>query len=625
MVRPSMLNAKQVLVTVGTPCALSAVGSTETHRALVTRDPRAIAFAAADAGLVQVDPRSPAAEPRFLSTDGNPVDVATIEAEWGAKLRAEMGIRQIPRDRIPEHVLTDVAAPLPHDLEQGRLRRMAGIRYEDIRGSTFKDMFGLFDDDPRVGPSLQTQLFLYAGLGALAALPKPLAELLPEPQRFRIAAACAFHGVESVAHWQLGMQPRAERVADKVSDKFAFRLAGALASHGPGLLNAMLSPAFNLSRVMRNPALLDELKQPGTPLRRVPQTPLTSMGACASATIALCEIAPQMMLTYPGHTRPELVLWTGADAVLRPDFTVLEAFGVGAMMSREKLEAVNAGRAEGDRRTVADSLAPFDVDAQGTVVGNAGSALVVTTLDFALRNFLDITSIIVGWGQSGETGGKGHFAGVGFGGENALISALQMAYEGHGYGVQDFGHLVAHATGTRTNSKTDLSTTHTARTAAADAQGSKARLSNMTVGAPKAIGDGHSMGETGLKALGEALHYVLGGTTVGIPTLRRPDPDLGEAAAFFDLRAAPVSGNADGGALSATQGFGGYDGAVAVRAAHADAFGRYAYDDRRVLDAYLERWGALRRERVEREARWRRTEGFPRLLAEEHRWPGAQG
>jgi len=56
------------------------------------------------------------------------------------------------------------------------------------------DLFGLFDDDSRLGPSLQSQLFLYGGLGALAALPRPLSELLPDPQRFRVAAASAFFG-----------------------------------------------------------------------------------------------------------------------------------------------------------------------------------------------------------------------------------------------------------------------------------------------------------------------------------------------------------------------------------------------------------------------------------------------
>ncbi len=138
-------------------------------------------------------------------------------------------------------------------------------------------------------------------------------------------------------------------------------------------------------------------------------------------------------------------------------------------------------------------------------MGEGGSGLMITTLDFALRNFLDITSIIVGWGQSGEAGGKAHFAGVGFGGENALIHALELAYRGHGYRVSDFQYLVAHATGTRTNSKTDLTTAANARAAAAERQGIKGALPTVAVGTPKAVGDGHTMGETGLKAVSQAL------------------------------------------------------------------------------------------------------------------------
>ena len=625
-----MLNARQVLVTVGTPCSMSAVGSTETHRATVLKSPNAVGFAAFDADLVDIDlARSRASEPVFVHSrgdrQGQVITLAEIEAAFGPRLRADMGIRQVPRSRVAEHVLTDIAAPLPHDLEETGLRRRMGLRYDDVRQSIFKDMFGLFDDDTRLGPSLQAQLFLWGGLGALASLPRPLRDLCPAPHRFRIAAATAFHGTEAVSNWRYGMQPKNERTADRANDKFAFRLAGALASHGPGLVNCMLAPAYNLSRVMRNPALLGNLRTEGAGARRVPQAPLTSMGACASSSIAFCEIAPQMVLDYPGHPTPELVLWTAADAVLRPDFTVLEAFGVGAMMSREKLDLMNNGRPEGERRAVSDSLAPFDIDAQGTVVGNAGSGLFITTLDFALRNFLDITSIVVGWGQSGETGGKGHFAGVGFGGENAILFALEMAREGHEMGVADFTHFVAHATGTRTNSKTDLSTAHAARTTAAEEEGRRGPLGVMTVGAPKAVGDGHSMGETGLKAVGEAIQYLQGSPSVGIPTLMRRDPDLGPAAEFFKLQTAPVAGNDDGGVLTATQGFGGYDGALALRAANAATFRRYQFNDPKILDAYLERWTEIRNQRIEREARWRRTRGFARLLAEEHRWLGGEG
>jgi 3-oxoacyl-(acyl-carrier-protein) synthase len=417
------------------------------------------------------------------------------------------------------------------------------------------------------------------------------------------------------------MQPKHETVADKQNDNLASRLASTLNTPGPALIATMLAPAFPLSRVRRNPELLGQLRTPVSPMRRVPQAPLVTSAACASALVSFADAASAALLEYPGHVPLEVLLWTAADAALQPDIRLIEAFGLGAMMSHDKLEALNAGRRPEERRSVADCLAPFDLDAQGTVVGNAGSGVVVTTLDFALRNFLDITSIIVGWGQSGETGGKGHFAGVGFGGENASIVALEMSSKGHGYGITDFGHLVAHATGTRTNSRTDLAAAHAARLAAAELQGFQARLPEMSVGAPKAIGDGHSMGETGLKAVSEAIHYLCGDATVGIPTLRRVDPDLGEPAEFFRLSAEPVAGDEDGGVLVPTQGFGGFNGAVALRSANADALRRYAGDEG-VLAAYLERWREVRRERVDREARSRRTRGFVRHLAEEHRWPG---
>ncbi len=261
--------------------------------------------------------------------------------------------------------------------------------------------------------------------------------------------------------------------------------------------------------------------------------------------------------------------------------------------------------------------------ADGTVVGHGGSGLLVTTLDFALRNRLDITSIIVGWGQSAEAGGKAHFAGVGFGGENALVQALDMAFQGHGYGVHDFQYLAAHATGTRTNSKTDLGTAWAGLTGAAQRQGIAGALPKLFVGTPKAVGDGHTMGETGLKALSQALQFVLGRPAPGVPTLRRLDPDLADVAAHFHLQAEPSPGNADGGALCATQGFGGYNGAVALRSATPEAFARYECDPD-VLAAYLDAWPAIREEREQRERMARRSPKLALAMAETHRWTGLE-
>jgi hypothetical protein len=398
------------------------------------------------------------------------------------------------------------------------------------------------------------------------------------------------------------------------------RLANSLSSHGPALLSTMLAPSYSLSKSLKNPAILETLRG-ASGYMRVPQTPLNASGACASSSIVFCEFAPQMVLDYPGFHKPVMALWTAADAATRPRWQILDAFGSGALMTRSKLEAVNASRPPAQQRDVADSLAPFDVDASGTVVGEGGSGVLVTTLDFALRNFLDVTAIIAGWGQSGEAGGKAHFAGVGFGGENAIIHALELAWRGHGYGVQDFQYLVAHATGTRTNSKTDLATALSGRTTAAQRQGVKGRLEPMLVGTPKAVGDGHTMGETGLKAVSQALQFLLGRTAVGVPTLRHIDPELGSVAESFVLGAAPVPGNADGGAICATQGFGGYNGAIALRAANAGAFARYA-PDKNVLAAYLERWPQLRKEREQRERYWRTRRGSALELAQTHCWKG---
>ena len=603
---------------------MSAVGSTETHRARVTQDPSFIGFAAFDAGLVDIQPGA-ASAPVFVRTSdgraGEPISLAEIEATWGERLRRDLGIRRLSPAKLAPHLASDLAAPLPHGLEQGELRRTSGLTAAEIRESPLKDLAGLFDDDPRLGPSLQSQLFLYGGLGALAALPRPLSSMLPDSRRLRVAAASAFAGHDAFENCRLGMQVRHETTPDKKIDKFAYRLSAMLSSHGPALISTLLSPTFNLSRVRRNPGLLDQLRGADSPMRRVPQSPMVMGAACASALVCFADAAASLLLQYPGYVAPEVLVWTAADAALEPDARLLEAFGPGAMMTGDKLDGMNTGRDPDQRRSIADSLAPFDVDAQGTIVGHGGSGVIVTTLDFALRNFLDVTSIVVGWGHSGETGGKGHFAGVGFGGENAAIAALQMAFEGHGYGVTDFGHLVAHATGTRTNSRTDLAAAHWARQAAAELQGFTGRLPVMTVGAPKALGDGHSMGETGLKAVSEAIRYVLGERSVGVPTLRQLDPELGEPAELFQLGAAPVAGNPDGGVLVPTQGFGGYNGAVALRAATPEAFGRYDIQPD-LLEPYLEAWSQLRGERIEREAQLRRTRGFVRQLAEQHRWPG---
>ena len=344
-----MLTADKVLVTIGTPCSVSAVGATETYLARVTGAPEFIAFAAFDAGLIDIDAASDGSL-QLRWTNGEPATLADIEQRHGQRLRSNLGIRYFDElTSASGGVVTDIAAALPHDFESGGLRRLAGLTYRDVRDSVLKDMYGLFDDDPRVGPSLQAQLFAYAGLGALAALPAPLSELLTNPYDFRVAGGTAFQGMDSLAELRAAGSPEVEN--DKLRDKFALRLASSLSTHGPALLSTMLAPSYSLSKSLKNPALLDSLRS-ASGYMRVPQSPLNASGACASSSIVFCEFAPQMVLDYPGFHKPIMALWTAADAATRPRWQILDAFGPGALMTRSKLDTLNASRSPADQRHV---------------------------------------------------------------------------------------------------------------------------------------------------------------------------------------------------------------------------------------------------------------------------------
>jgi 3-oxoacyl-[acyl-carrier-protein] synthase II len=147
-------------------------------------------------------------------------------------------------------------------------------------------------------------------------------------------------------------------------------------------------------------------------------------------------------------------------------------------------------------------------------------------------------------------------------------------------------------------------------------------LPKMTVGTSKALGEGHTLGEAGLRATAEAVYYVLGEQTVGVPSLRRVDPELSDLLEHYAISAKPIAGNEDGGALVYAQGFGGYDAALALRSANAAALRRYRFADPRCLDAYLERRSELRNQRKHNERVARRTHGAVLTLAQRHRWPG---
>lgn len=96
-----MLSTDKVLATIGTPCSMSAVGSTDTFLARVADSPEFIGLAALDAGLVEFKNPAQSAETEMTwlagERKGQPATLAEIEASVGARLRENLGIRSIRR------------------------------------------------------------------------------------------------------------------------------------------------------------------------------------------------------------------------------------------------------------------------------------------------------------------------------------------------------------------------------------------------------------------------------------------------------------------------------------------------------------------------------------------------
>ena len=127
---PPVLSADKVLVTIGTPCSLSAVGTTETFNARVIGSPEFIAYAAADARLVDAEPDDDSLRLRWATGErtGKQASIDEIERLHGASLRANLGIRCIPElTALGDAVVTDIAASVPHDFDKGGLRELAGL------------------------------------------------------------------------------------------------------------------------------------------------------------------------------------------------------------------------------------------------------------------------------------------------------------------------------------------------------------------------------------------------------------------------------------------------------------------------------------------------------------------
>ena len=316
------------------------------------------------------------------------------------------------------------------------------------------------------------------------------------------------------------MQPSRELVGDRTSDRLAYRLAGPLSHPRAVAHHHHARPRLQPEPRPPSPGIARSARRRGLALRRVPQSPLVVNAACASALSALGRRGAAAAPLVSRLRAADVLLWTAADAGLEPDARILEGFGPGGLMSMPKLDAINRDRrpARGGRRPTAWRPSTSTRRARWSATPARASSSPRSSSPCA----------------TGSTSRRSSSAGV-----RAARRAARRTSPGSASGAR-----------TRSSTRCAWPTTATATTwptstttwpmppaptrtrgptsplptrrggAAAEAQGYQGRLPLMRVGAPRPSATATPWARPGLKAVAEAIHYVLGQPAVGVPTLR---------------------------------------------------------------------------------------------------------
>lgn len=153
--------------------------------------------------------------------------------------------------------------------------------------------------------------------------------------------------------------------------------------------------------------------------------------ACAASTHAIGDAADMIRLG-----RADVMIAGGSEAAITP--ITMAGFAAMKALSERNDDPANASR-------------PFDADRDGFVVGEGAAALVLESLDVALRRNAVIISEVVGYGLSCDAH---HMTAPEPHGEGAIRS-MRMALDQARLAPQDVGYINAHGTSTPPNDRTE--------------------------------------------------------------------------------------------------------------------------------------------------------------------------
>lgn len=289
-----------------------------------------------------------------------------------------------------------------------------------------------------------------------------------------------------------------------------------LLNRGPGRVSPLCVPMMIGNMAAGNAAIKYKAMGDCVPL----------VTACATSTHSIGEAYRKIQ-----HGYLDAVLTGGSEAAVNP-------IAIAGFTSCMALSDAN----EPERSSL-----PFDLNRKGFVLGEGAAVLVLENLEHARKRGAEILGEIVGYGSTCDAYHITALEPSGNGATRAIVSALEEA----GITAEDKIYINAHGTGTPLNDKTE---TLAIKNALGEDAARKAAISS-TKGAT-----GHMLGAAGGAELIATLLALREGILPPTIPLNTPDPEC-------DLDYVPKAARKEQRTLglSISLGFGGHNGALAIR------------------------------------------------------------
>ncbi|MFO1463048.1 MAG: hypothetical protein U1F66_04675 [bacterium] len=367
---------------------------------------------------------------------GEVLDFDQIESRYGEAIRSGSGFRELTSS-LP--IETPWGGQIPAGLRgedgkiEARLLEVMGLTPSRVKQLSFNQSTTLIT---------KADQFALQGLYALFRSGVRWGARLDEivgrdPEGLGISAAPGLGGMNHLVHLFLASARRKSPDSTRTDPAtMPMWLPSTLADSMQGVLVAVLGPKYENTSIGPNPV---------------------DVGACATGYKAFAQAADMFRPQWPGGGNVELAIFGSSEAPHGQPHARVSATGFNAMGAMETLERLGKrlGLQPSEFRQAMDHLerhyAPMTEDVYGFWPSEGAGAGGLMRLARAIELGLPVSSTVAGYAMRGDQGGKKNPADIGYGGRNALRTALRMAEAWQGINPAHLDYFSGHLTGTPTN------------------------------------------------------------------------------------------------------------------------------------------------------------------------------